>query len=139
MKINIKICELYFLQFLLVMNFFLFDQCFNYFIKSVMKSLELEIAMYFSTGWFNLFMIFNFNTKPSICFVFVLFYHFNSHELCLEKKTRGKELVLLCVYIFRLLTKYLQAKCYYYGLHDSHTMYVWNVHLIETIFEDCMQ
>lgn len=27
----------------------------------------------------------------------------------------------------------------YYDLHDSHTMYVWNVHLIEIISEDCMQ
>lgn len=95
---------------LLLWNFLL-DQCFNYFIKSV--RIQLEIAVYFSTSCFNLFMIFNFNTnRPFVLFLscFII--------LTLSTKwivSRNYELVLLhvCVYKFRLLTKYLQAKCYY--------------------------
>lgn len=109
-------------------------QCFNYFIKSV--RIQLEIAVYFSTSCFNLFMIFNFNTNRP----FVLF--------------------LSCFIILTLSTKWIVPKNYVYtyldywqniyklnvitcimysDLHDSHTMYVWNVHLIEIISEDCMQ
>lgn len=105
----------------------------------------MEIAVYFSTSCFNLFMIFNFNTnRPFVLFLswFII--------LTLSTKwivSRNYELVLLhvCVYIFRLLTKYLQAKCYYmYNVLWSSwfTYYVCLKCAFDRnygISEDCMQ